>query len=369
MSNTEPKHLFAHLKEQWPTEHRVQLDQFFYDFTEQPGYPTIIVNITGGNKLITMRQKRFLLSAQDEASELRYTLPITFATNLEPNFHNLTPSVYFEKTENTTELHFNEGIEWIVLNLLSSNYYRVFYDTPILQKIQLALMASGHSSIAVENRAQLVDDLFNFAYAEMIDYLEVFQFLEYLSMETDYIVWYAAYQGMERVAERFDQQQLLDFQKYLGDIASAVFEKLSVNIDPNDSILDVYNRNMQVSWLCKYRSLECNDQVSQSYSASVEKPSPDYRETFYCAASRSTGYAQVLLSYSQETNSEERKLLWRAASCTREYRKHYQNEILAGSMDVSLKTVGLAQLYQQNPDLITPIFKMVTENITLLAEA
>lgn len=331
----------------------------------------ITVNITEGNRLVTLHQKRFLISATVVASEtdLRYTLPITFATNVDPNFRNLTPYTYFKKSENMTELRFDEGIEWIVLNLQQSNYYRVFYDTPILQKIQLALSQSGHSSIAVENRAQLVDDLFNFAHAEIIDYAQVFQFLEYLSTEVDYIVWYAAYQGMDKVAERFNPQQLVDFQSYLGDISSVVFRKLSVNTSTSDSILDVYNRNLQVSWLCKYRIHECNEQVLQSFSNSLEKPSPDYRETFYCAASRSTGYTQVLLSYTQETNSDERELLWRAASCTRDYRKHYQNEILAGSSDVNLKTIGLAQLYEQNPDLVTPIFLMVTENITQLAEA
>lgn len=331
----------------------------------------VIVNITEGNSLVTLHQKRFLNSPQDATSEtdLRYTLPITFATNVQPNFRNLTPYTYFKKSDNMAELRFGDGIEWIVLNLQQSNYYRVFYDTPILRKIQLALTQSAHSSIAVENRAQLVDDLFNFAHAEMIDYAEVFKFLEYLSTEVDYIVWYAAYQGIEQVAEHFNQQQLVDFQRYLEDITAVVFKKLSVNTGSNDSVLDVYNRNMQVSWLCKYRTHKCNEQVLQSFNNSQEKPSPDYRETFYCAASRSTGYTQVLLSYTQETNSEERELLWRAASCTRDYREHYQNEILGGSSTVAFKIIGLAQLYNQNPDLVTPIFLMVTENITLLAEA
>ncbi|KAH8417484.1 hypothetical protein KR222_000995, partial [Zaprionus bogoriensis] len=370
LGNTEPQDLFAHLKQHWPVEQVVSLDQFFADYTEQPGYPLIMVNISLENKLIRLQQKRFLLNPGDGSdAELRYTVPITFATNLEPNFQNLTPRFYLDKIADTAEWYFNQPIDWIVLNLQQSNYYRVLYDTPILRKIQQALARGGHSSVAVENRAQLVDDLFSFAHVGIVDYSDVFEFLEYLSREVDYIPWFSVYAGLQDVAQRLTPQQLPDFEKFLKDITAAVYDKLGVGWSSDDSVLDVYNRNLQVSWLCKHRHARCNSEAQSLFEASQQKPSPDYRETFYCAAARSSGYARVLFSYQQESNSNERELLWRAASCTRDYRTHYQNEILGGSSSIALKTIGLAQLYVQNPDLITPIFQMVTENITQLAEA
>ncbi|KAH8312687.1 hypothetical protein KR044_012175, partial [Drosophila immigrans] len=370
LNSTKPSDLFAHLKQNWPAQPEVDLDEFFTDFTVQEGYPVITVNFTLENRRAVLRQKRFLSNPGDGSNAtILYTIPITFATNLKPTFQNMTPGIYFRKQVTQVQLNSKDQLDWIILNVKQSNYYRVLYDTPILKNIQLALAKSDHSSIPAENRAQLVDDLFNFAYAKMLDYVDVFQFIEYMSKEIDYIPWYAAYTGMERVANRLTPQQLTHFEKYLKDITAAVYAKLTVNSKSEDTVLDVYNRNMQMSWLCKYQNAACNNDLSRSFDDNTEKPTPDYRETFYCAAARTTGYARVLDLYQKETNSGERELLWRAASCTRDYRNHYTNEILGSSTTVDQKTAGLAQMYRQNPDLISAIFSMITEDIQLLSTA
>ncbi|XP_032291603.1 membrane alanyl aminopeptidase [Drosophila virilis] len=369
LGNTEPKDLFTHLKTSWPAVN-ISLDQFFYDFTEQVGFPTIMVNISWEHSTITLRQRRFLLNPSDGSdANLRYTVPITFATNLSPNFQNLTPYTYFDKSVDFVQLSLPEPIDWIVFNLKQSNYYRVYYEPSLLNRIQVALTKSNHSEIAVENRAAIINDLFNFAYIGMLDFADIFKFLEYMSGEVDYVPWYAAYEGMARVAKRLPTEHLSNFGKYLGDITASVQKSLGVSLRANDTVLDVYNRNKQVAWLCRYQDQNCNSKVREKFESSSEQLSPDYRETFYCAASRSGSYARILEYYANETHPTERELLWRAASCTRDYRTHYQKEILGNANSVSLKMVGLAQLYEQNPDMITQIFLTVTENITQLATA
>lgn len=301
--------------------------------------------------------------------DLRYTVPITYATNLSPDFKNLTPATYLNKWDDITQLSFAEPIDWIVLNLKQSNFYRVQYAPSLLKRIQEALSKQKHSKIAVENRAALIDDLFNFALIGLNDYVEVFQFMEYMRTETHYIAWYAAYVGLDKVAKRLTPHQLPNFAIYLSDITEAALDKLDVGWSVNDTILDVYNRNKLVSWLCKYQSANCEARVQTKFDEISEKPSRDYRETFYCAASKAGRYAVIMKYFQAEANPAERELLWRAASCTREYQWHYYNEILSRSISVSLKTVGLAQLYEQNPDLITNIFFTVTADITQLARA
>ncbi|XP_060647082.1 LOW QUALITY PROTEIN: aminopeptidase Ey-like [Drosophila nasuta] len=364
LKNTNPSDLFAHLKLNWPAQPEVVLDTFFSDFTEQVGYPMVIVNITQDNQKIILRQKRFLYNYDDGSdATLRYTIPITFATNVKNTFDNLTPYTYFDKNNTTVEIFFKEPIEWIILNLKQTSYYRVLYDKPILAQLKLALSKNGHSSIPVENRAQIIDDLFSFALAGMIDYVDVFKFLEYLKNEFDYVPWYAAYRGLLGVSQRLTPHQLPYFAKYLNNITSAVFAKLTVKSNSDDTVMDVYNRQLQVSLLCKYQNTECNNQVKLNFEADLEKPSPDYRETFYCAAARTTGYARILDLYSNESDLEEKHMLWRALSCTRDYRAHYNNMVF-NSKIVENKTVGVTQMYEENPDLITPILSMLAENIT-----
>ncbi|KAH8395789.1 hypothetical protein KR215_003405 [Drosophila sulfurigaster] len=364
LKNTNPSDLFAHLKQNWPAQPEVDLDTFLSDFTEQVGYPMVIVNITQNNQRVILHQKRFLNDYEDGSdATLRYTIPITFATNVKNTFDNLTPYTYFDKNKTTVEISFKEPIEWIILNLKQSSYYRVFYDKPVLSQLKLALSKNGHSSIRVENRAQIIDDLFNFAHAGIIDYVDVFEFLEYLKNEFDYVPWYAAYKGLIRVSQRLTPHQLPYFGKYLNNITSAVFAKLTVKSNSDDTVMDVYNRQLQVSFLCKYQNTECNNQVKLHFEADLEKPSPDYRETFYCAAARTTGYARILDLYSNESDMEEKHMLWRALSCTRDYRAHYNNMVF-NSKIVENKTVGVTLMYEENPDLITPILSMLAENIT-----
>ncbi|XP_002073917.2 membrane alanyl aminopeptidase isoform X1 [Drosophila willistoni] len=369
LGNTEPQDLFYHLKQYWPVKSElVNLDQFLYDFTEQVGFPMIVVNASFENKQIRVEQNRFLLSPGDGSDpNIRYTIPITYTTNLAPDFQNLTPIGYFSKVVDVYDIWFDEAIDWIVFNLKQSNYYRVFYDAPLLNSLQLALHKSDHSGIAVENRAQIVDDLFSFARVGYVDYEEVFQFIEYLSQEVEFIPWYSTYQSLQLVANRLTPDQLPNFAKYLSDITSAVFRKLGASGKNSDSVLDVYNRNQQVAWLCKYQIKSCQEQVQVLYD--VQKPIPDYRETFYCAAARTEGYIKILELYREEAYPTEQDLLWRAASCTRNYTGHYQNEILSYSRTLAEKKTAISQMYQQNPDLVTPIFIMLSENITQLSEA
>ncbi|XP_032593610.1 membrane alanyl aminopeptidase-like [Drosophila grimshawi] len=368
LGNTSPNDLAAHLKQNSPDIDNVTLHNFIGDYTIQVGYPVVTVRLVQEDK-VGVIQNRFLLNSNDGSDRnLRYTVPITFTTNLSPNFENLTPRFFLSKILEDY-ITFTKPIDWIIVNKKQSNYQRVFYKDPLMGRIQKALTEINHSYIPVENRAAFIDDLFNFAHAAMIDYVEVFEFMEYMSTETDYIPWHAAYEGLTLVSKRLTPEQLPNFNKYLSDITDAVYKKLGVSWSSTDKVLDVYNRNKQVAWLCKYQSEDCNNQVREKFEANSEQPSPDYRETFYCAASRSGGYERVLEYYEKSTNLVDSELLLRASSCTRDYRTHYQNMVILGRSDVPVKLIALAQLYEQNPDLITPIFQMVIEDITQLANA
>ncbi|KAH8311141.1 hypothetical protein KR044_004564, partial [Drosophila immigrans] len=363
LKNAQPSDLFAHLKQNWPAQPEVDLDTFFSDFTEQVGYPMVTVNITDDKQRVILHQKRFLLNPEDGSDlTLRYTIPITFTTNLEHKFHNLTPYKYFEKNRTTVEISFNEPIDWILLNLKQSNYYRVFYDKPILTQIKLFLSTHKGRRTPDQTRAQIIDDLFNFAHSGIIDYADVFEFLEYLRTETEYIPWYAAYHGMERIVRRLSPQQLPHFEKYLRNITSIVFNELTTKSSKYDSVLDVYNRDLQVSWLSKYQNSDCNNQVKLLFEGNLEKPSPDYRETFYCAVSRTTAHGGLWHLYNNETNPDEKDLILRAIGCSRDYRTFLKFELFH-LLPRADRVSGLMRIYQQNPDLVTPIFLTIIENI------
>ncbi|XP_030246660.1 membrane alanyl aminopeptidase-like, partial [Drosophila navojoa] len=185
LSTVTPPMLYVHLTENWPKEQHVTLNALYYDFNIKVGYPRIIVSLDEDNQTFRFEQKRFLLNSTDGSNpNLRYTTPISWTTNLGRNFQNLTPNFYFESHETFYRGRMNKPFDWIIVNIKQAFYYRVHYQPPLLGRIQKALTKADHSEIPVENRAAIIDDLFNFALAELIDYVEVFEFMEYMSTET-----------------------------------------------------------------------------------------------------------------------------------------------------------------------------------------
>ncbi|KAH8298714.1 hypothetical protein KR018_007892 [Drosophila ironensis] len=368
--NTVPNNLFYYLFEYWPTNQYVNLVQFFADYTEQVGYPMLIVNLTRQNHIVQIEQRRFLLNPGDGSNAtLKYTVPLTYTTNLEANFYNLTPRAYLDKLVDIFQAEFKDPIDWVVVNLRQSNYQRVLYDETLMRNLQVALSATNHSGIPVENRAQIIDDFFNFARVGYLDYADVFAFLEYLSWEMDYVPWYAFFENLQLVAKRLTREQLTDFRNYLGDVTAAVFDKLGVVWSEEDTPLDVANRNKVVSWLCRYQASRCRYQIYEFISANQEqKPTPDYRQTYYCAASSQFhGMLIVWQKYLEEGRATEKELLWSAMACLRDFDTFYYKFILEEATPVSLKKIGIATSYEENPDLVQPIFEMITSNITELA--
>lgn len=69
------------------------------------------------------------------------------------------------------------------------------------------------SVIHVLNRVQLIDDSFNLARANQINYTLVFKLLEYLPKENDVVPWYSVKKGFEYLMDQMRRSS--DYYKYL----------------------------------------------------------------------------------------------------------------------------------------------------------
>ncbi|CAD6995174.1 unnamed protein product [Ceratitis capitata] len=372
LKNTTPEDLFKHLKQHWPSSHQVDLDAFFHDWTEQVGFPVLFVNINDKHE-IELTQQRFILGLGDGSNDtLTYTIPITYATNVESDFNNLTARFYVPNNMNKT-FTVDKPFKWIIFNLQQSNYYRVFYDMTTLKHIKTALSMKQHDGIPPTNRAQLIDDSFNFARIAMMDYDEVFQFLEYIENDTDYLPWYATFSNMQFVAQRLTLQQQSLFVKYLDDIMTKIYTHLGFTRS-NETVLDIYNRNKVVSWACKYHLFKCGGQAQEFFNTSIKvgnKPTPDFRETLYCSATRDGAffYYQTLNEWfeKEKLNSEKKKLIY-AMGCTRYFYAYHYARILNGDIPSDYAAAGITPMYAENPENVEPVFIMITNTSERLAE-
>uniref|UniRef100_A0A034WMQ0 Aminopeptidase n=1 Tax=Bactrocera dorsalis TaxID=27457 RepID=A0A034WMQ0_BACDO len=371
--STTPADLFKHIESNWLTATPIDLDQFFYDWTEQVGYPVLFVNASVEG-VVTLTQKRFLYDSGDGSNRsLTYAIPISYATDHERDFSSYNfPRFYFWKVDNMT-ISFDKPFKWIIFNLFQSNYYRVFYDRTTLFNIKAALMEPHHSEIPAANRAQLIDDLFNFARVSMVDYETVFQFLEYLANETDYLPWHATFTNLPRVTQRLTRQQQKDFAEFLNVTMVKVYTHLGFTLT-NLTILDTYNRNEVISWACKYHLFDCDKRAQllfDKFKKSGTKPAPDFRETFYCSATRegTFAYYQTLKNrFDDEKLVSEKKKIVRAMGCTGHLYEYHFDKIISGLIPKEYAVDAITSMYTQNPDNVRSIFIMLTNSIEKVAE-
>ncbi|XP_046806450.1 membrane alanyl aminopeptidase-like isoform X3 [Lucilia cuprina] len=237
LKNTQPQDVFKQLRNYWPKNHQVNLKEFFQDWTEQPGYPLLIITITKRREYL-LKQQRFLIKDMKNikfSSSLTYTIPITYTTDKENDFQILTPKFYFNKT--LLKLIFGNADQdkWLILNLQQSSYCRVLYDSVLLERLRQAFLSYKHSGIHVINRASMINDLFTFAREGLLEYKQVFHFMEYLAQESEYLPWRVALKELNTVRKSFNQQQRNKFAAYISkllDIAyrNLGFEKSNISI-------------------------------------------------------------------------------------------------------------------------------------------
>lgn len=88
------------------------------------------------------------------------------------------------------------------------------------------------------------------------------------------------------ISQRLTLSQQRKFGDFLFDILEASYQKLGFE-NPNDTVLDVYNRNKIISLLCRYNHKDCNENATGLLS----RIPADFQETFYCVTSRKADFA------------------------------------------------------------------------------
>lgn len=243
--------MFKAFEEQSPGNN---IATIFTPWTEQSGYPLVTVEKTSNNQ-VRLKQKRFFL--EPEESNLKWTIPITYATNSSDFDSTATRATLLPTAERTLTLQ--EGdLDFYIFNVQQVGYYRVNYDKENWEAIRKALKTDNYGKIHRLNRAQIVDDLFNLAQSGEIDYRLTFDVIDYLESEIDYIPWLSAINGLTHISRRIaNNQDLGEFETYINTILTPVYEKLGFEPKQNELHIDTLNRVNVLSWLCKHKNEDC----------------------------------------------------------------------------------------------------------------
>jgi aminopeptidase N len=157
------------------------------------GYPKLTVTRDYTTGSITIQQE----DAFKNEPKASWVIPINYVFSAEGkiDFSQTTADFWINKdTEVLTNDYPTDG--WLILNKQQFGYYRVNYDIENWNRIIDYMNTENFANIHPLNRAQLIDDAFNFAYNGKIPYDIPLRLCDYLTRERHYVPLVTFYEAI-----------------------------------------------------------------------------------------------------------------------------------------------------------------------------
>ncbi|XP_075163002.1 aminopeptidase N-like [Haematobia irritans] len=203
----------------------------------------------------------------------------------------------------------------------------------------------------------------------LMGYDQIFDCMEYLATELEYVPWQPAFKAFETLGQRLTLNQHEKFGEFLFDILDSLYKKLGFDYNAKDSILDIYNRNKAISWLCRYHHSDCNAKAQYHFKSTESGNVPtDFQESLYCAAIREAQfdiYSALKDKYMHETNEIQKEKILRAMGCTQHYVEFHFAFILTSDVSEETKPSAIASLYSQTPENVDEVYQALTETFEI----
>ncbi|KAL0882633.1 hypothetical protein ABMA27_001068 [Loxostege sticticalis] len=291
----EPIHLFEALQQAAVaagaiTEYGPEFNfiDYYRSWTEQGGHPVLNVEVDHQTGEMTIYQRRFNINSGYSTASTNWIVPISFATASNPDFTNTKPSHII--SEAITKIDRGSvGDEWVIFNKQQTGYYRVNYDDYTWDLIVMALRGPARTQIHPYNRAQIVNDVFQFARSGLMSYNRAFNILSFLENETDYNPWVAAITGFNWIRNRLvGTTYLARLETLMAQWATRVMTQLTYRPIPNESFMQSYLRYQLAPFMCNLNQAPCRQAALEQFQAlrsGTEVP-VDSRNWVYCNALR-----------------------------------------------------------------------------------
>ncbi|KAM6946022.1 alanyl (membrane) aminopeptidase-like b [Aplochiton taeniatus] len=319
--NTEQKDLWKSLQMAVDeNKGREQVAEVMDKWTNQIGYPVVIINTTTG----LVQQEHFLLNRTYPDSLLEWHIPIrTMKEGNRPTLVELKD----REPVNKPALKAETG-QWVLSNVDCIGYYRVNYN-PENWDLLLAQLEDDHYIIPVINRGQLIDDAFNLARAKYVSVELALNSTRYLRDEIEYIPWQSALRNINYFMLMFDRSQVYGpMQAYLRKQVTPLYNYFKNDTDnsnvPEQHSLQ-YNQINAISVACSNGLPECVSMVRDVFGEwmrpnGTNRIHPNLRTTIYCQAVAWGGEVEwefAWLQFQSATTAVEKDKLREALACTK----------------------------------------------------
>ncbi|RVE53193.1 hypothetical protein evm_002026 [Chilo suppressalis] len=266
---------------------------YYRTWSDQGGHPVLNVEVNHQTGEMTILQRRFNINSGYSTSNTNWIVPITFATASNPDFEDTKPS-HIIKDSITRINRGSIGDEWVIFNKQQTGFYRVNYDDYTWDLIIMLLRGPNRTLVHEFNRAQIVNDVFQFARSGLMNYTRAFNILSFMKYETEYAPWAAAITGFNWVRNRFMGTPTESRLNALFiEWATPVMQRLTYYPRDDESFMTSYLRYQLAPVMCQLEVDECRQAATQQFEElkinSTEVP-VDSRNWVYCNALRKGVY-------------------------------------------------------------------------------
>ncbi|KYN19648.1 Glutamyl aminopeptidase [Trachymyrmex cornetzi] len=215
----------------------------------------------------------YVLSRSDNTSNIKWLVPIKLM--------EISLNVYYKTCLashiNFIEMKFPQSDRWMV-NLEQAGYYRVKYDLKGWHAIanNLNSTAGKYENISVINRAKIVDDAFHLMMERQLDVSLFWNLTQFLSQETNYVVWYPMIKVFEYMSTIFpiskDGIKFIDikakFRELLDKPLMAI--RLQKHVMEND-FTESFEQEI-LKWSCTFKHIHCANKAKMALEYHLQNP-------------------------------------------------------------------------------------------------
>ncbi|GAB1862311.1 hypothetical protein CAJAP_03390 [Camponotus japonicus] len=235
-----------------------RLKEVMDTWIKQRHFPIVHVNRNNDTNQIILTQEHFHPESEDKhVDNDRWWIPLTFATQTNPDFSNTLPTHWLRPQDQNITIDGIDPNDWIIVNLQQMGYYRVNYDSSNWQKIANYLKSENYTKIHVLNRAQIIDDAYHFMVANQLNISTFLELISYLSQERDFVAWFPMFEILEITEDFYKYPETALLKSYLIEILDGLIKNVGYQEDPDEDDLTKLQRTKALKWACTLGHSEC----------------------------------------------------------------------------------------------------------------
>ncbi|XP_064471424.1 aminopeptidase N-like [Ornithodoros turicata] len=321
--NSKQDDLWRYLTEAQEGTNTINVKDVMDSWTLQIGFPVVTVFRSYDDRSALLSQKRFVIDGDNSTSTSLWKIPITYTGCNAPRWDD-TETKFWLNSSTGFIAQLPESTKWFIVNIRQVGYYKVNYDQRNWQLI-IDQLQKDHTGIHVINRAQIMDDIFDLARADMVNYTLALGSTQYLVRERDFTPWAAALSSFGHIDNMLRMTEAYgEWMKYVVSLLKDNYDTLTWTEDGGEPILKTFLRSRTHSWACSYGHKHCVTTAQGLFSSWKNDDSfipPNFRSFVYCTAIKHGDFLDwefVWQRYLNSTIASQKIMLLSALGCSRE---------------------------------------------------